>query len=432
MLLLGGRTTPRRGFTVIAALILLAFSALSPTPSLRGTASEIPLTETRALWVLRTSLATPDSIAALVRTAKANGFNALLVQVRGRGDAYFNDGLEPRAEELHRQPRTFDPLATVLDAAHDAGLRVHAWTNINLVSSATDLPIASAHIVHRHPEWLMVPRDLAHELARVKEESPAYLGRLARWTRSQSAGVEGLYVSPILPASANHVEAVVKDLVTRYPLDGVHLDYARYPSERFDFSRSAIREFRDTLRQTLTVRARQDVDAREAVDPLAYPDTFQHEWKEFRIARMTALISRLRTTIKATRAETIVTVATAPDLQEARNHKLQDWGAWLQAGLVDAVCPMVYTQEPTRFAEQIAAARDIAGGRTVWAGIGAYRLPPSQTIENIETARRLGTAGVVLFSYDSLIDPRLAPPDYIAVVGRTAFAKPAAASDGTR
>ncbi len=68
----------------------------------------------------------------------------------------------------------------------------------------------------------------------------------------------------------------------------------------------------------------------------------------------------------------------------------------------------------------------------MWAGIGAYRLPPAQTIENIETARRLGAAGVILFSYDSLIDPRQSSPDYIAVVGRSVFAKPAAASTGTR
>jgi uncharacterized lipoprotein YddW (UPF0748 family) len=143
-------------------------------------------------------------------------------------------------------------------------------------------------------------------------------------------------------------------------------------------------------------------------------------------------VARLRTTIKTARPSALVTIAAAPDLVEAREHRLQDWGAWLRAGLVDAVCPMAYTQEPARFAEQIAAAREVSAGRPVWAGIGAYRIPPAQTIENIETARKLGAAGVVLFSYDSLIDPRQSTPDYIAVVGRSAFAKPATASDGTR
>jgi uncharacterized lipoprotein YddW (UPF0748 family) len=294
----------------------------------------------------------------------------------------------------------------------------------------------------------MVPRDLVQELSRVPEESPAYVGKLARWTRAQTTtaaaatasqparasqlNLEGLYSSPLIPAAADHINDVVRDLVTRYAVDGVHLDYARYPTERFDYSRGAIRAFRDALRPQLVGAVRREVDGQEAEDPLAYPDTFPAEWKAFRISRLTSLIGRLRTTVKTARPEALVTVATAPDIAEARDHRLQDWAAWLQSGLVDAVCPMAYTAEPARFAEQIAAARDVKGGKAVWAGIGAYRLAPAQTIENIETARRLGAAGVILFSYDSLIDPRQASPDYIAVVGRSVFAKPAAASTGTR
>src|SRR5262249_50023788 len=87
-------------------------------------------TEIRALWVLRTTLTSPDTIGALVRSARDDGFNTLLVQVRGRGDAYYSGGLEPRAAELQRQPADFDPLATVLDTGHAAGLRVHAWINV--------------------------------------------------------------------------------------------------------------------------------------------------------------------------------------------------------------------------------------------------------------------------------------------------------------
>jgi uncharacterized lipoprotein YddW (UPF0748 family) len=429
----GVRTTLRRGITVVLAVVLLTLAPPHPHAA-PNTAAE----ETRALWVLRTSLGSPESITTLVRTAREHGFNTLLVQVRGRGDAYYTSNLEPRAAELQRQPVTFDPLATVLATAHDAGLRVHAWVNVNLASSAADLPIAPAHVLHRHPEWLMVPRDLVQELSKVPEESPAYVGKIARWTRAQTSGttglqsLEGLYTSPILPAAADHVNAVVRDLATRYAIDGVHLDYVRYPTERFDYSRGAIRAFRDDVRPQLTPAIRREVDGEEAEDPLAYPDRFPTEWKAFRIARLTTLVGRLRTTVKTARPDALVTVATAPDIQEARDHRLQDWAAWLQAGLVDAVCPMAYTPEPARFAEQIAAARDVKGGRAIWAGIGAYRLPPAQTIEHIETARRLGTAGVVLFSYDSLIDPRQSQPDYIAVIGRSVFAKPAAASTGTR
>ena len=78
---------------------------------------------------------------------------------------------------------------------------------------------------------------------------------------------------------------------------------------------------------------------------------------------------------------------------------------WLEHRWIDVVCPMAYTPDAAVFASQIASVRQAAGTQSVWAGIGAYRLSPAQTIENIETARRLGATGIVLFSYDSLVHP---------------------------
>src|SRR5688500_2980549 len=114
--------------------------------------------EIRALWVTRSSLTSPASIAALVRSAREHGFNTLLVQVRGRADAYYTSELEPRPADLARQPTAFDPLATVLTEARASGIRVHAWVVLNLVASAAELPASPDHLVYRHPEWLMVPR----------------------------------------------------------------------------------------------------------------------------------------------------------------------------------------------------------------------------------------------------------------------------------
>jgi uncharacterized lipoprotein YddW (UPF0748 family) len=375
-------------------------------------------------------LTTPASIATLVQSAREHGFNTLLVQVRGRGDAYYRGGLEPHPPELLRQPQTFDPLASVIAQARPAGLRVHAWVNVNLVSSAADLPAARDHLVLRHPEWLMVPRDIAQELAAIEPESPAYVGKLARWTRAQSAEVEGLYASPILPDAVAYTDAIVRDIATRYALDGVHFDYARYPNERFDYSPSAIDEFRTHVRPRIDPATRRVLDARDGTDLFAYPDGLPDHWRAFRIARMTALMTRLHDTVKTARPEAMVTVATAPDMREAYERKMQDWGAWLERGLVDGVCPMAYTVEPARFAEQIAAARQAAGGREVWAGIGAWRLSAQETVENILTARRLGASGIVLFSYDSLVNPRQSAPDYLDSVSRGAFTPASAA--GTR
>src|SRR6185437_15546190 len=396
---IGGRSRLRRAMMALAVMVgvcAITFEAPVASGARVDAGSEV-----RALWVLRTSLSTPASIHALVKTAADHGFNTLLVQVRGRGDAYYESDLEPRAADLVRQPATFDPLATVIADAHQAGLRVHAWMNLNLISSAAELPSALDHIIYRHPEWLMVPREIAQELKSIDPSSPGYVGKVARWVRAQPDKLEGLYSSPIQPEAASHTEAVVTDVIKRYGVDGVHLDYVRYPSDQFDYSRFAIAAFRADMRPKVSPAVRRELDDLERVDLFAYPDRFPTEWTTFRRAQLSAMLMRIRTSVKAARPEAFLTIAAAPDPQEAYEQRLQDWRTWLEHGLIDAVCPMAYTQEPDRFAEQIAAARDIAGGKVVWAGIGAYRLKPEQTIENIQAARRLGTAGFVLFSYDS-------------------------------
>jgi uncharacterized lipoprotein YddW (UPF0748 family) len=378
--------------------------------------------EVRALWVTRSSLTSAGAIATLVTTAQQQGFNTLLVQVRGRGDAYYTSTLEPRPADLVRQPATFDPLAVVLAEARARGIRVHAWISLNLVSSAVELPASADHLVYRHPEWLMVPRAIAQDLAHLDPSNPAYLGKIARWTRAESDTVEGLYSTPLLPDAASHAARVVADLARRYELDGVHLDYARYPNPQFDYSRFAIAEFRADIRPRIAEAMRKELDSAEAADLFAYPDRFPGEWKSFRRARMTALVARVRRAVTVARPGLMITSAVFPDSLEAFEERMQDWRGWLEARLVDAVAPMAYTQEPARFAEQIAAAREIAGGRSVWAGIGAYRLTPAQTIENIRAARKLGAAGFVLFSYDSLTGPTPPAPDYLQTVSRAAFA----------
>ena len=107
---------------------------------------------------------------------------------------------------MHADLAAFDPLADAIAKAHEAGLRVHAWINVNLIASATDLPAAREHVVYRHPEWLMVPRALAEDLSDVDPHSPGYIGRLARYARSQSAEIEGLYLSPVAAESVTYTQ----------------------------------------------------------------------------------------------------------------------------------------------------------------------------------------------------------------------------------
>ncbi|MGE0043392.1 MAG: glycoside hydrolase family 10 protein [Vicinamibacterales bacterium] len=402
---------------LVLVTVLALVAAAASLPAARPWTQ--PDAEVRALWVTRYSLVSPEAVADMVRSAEAGGFNTLLVQVRGRGDAYYAGGLEPRASELAAHP-DFDPLAEVLRQAHAAGLRVHAWLAVNLVSSAYDLPASREHIVYREPEWLMVPRDLAVELKDADPRSPTYVGRIARWTRAHSAAVEGLFLSPVHPGAAQYTADVVRDIVERYAVDGVHLDYVRYPNANFDYSRATLAAFRASVLPDLTEPQRQAADARERLDPAAYTDLYPRRWDAFRRSRLTALVMRLRTVVKAVRPDAALSAAVVPDAAAAASEKLQDWRTWLDQSLIDVLCPMAYTQDAAEFSRQVAAARDLAAGTPVWAGVGAYRLSPAETVRHVNAARRLGASGTILFSYDALVSP----PNSAATLtelGRAAF-----------
>ena len=410
------RWSPRSVRIALSALLLSTVAA-GANPAFETW--QQPVDEVRALWVTRFSLASPEAVAEMVESARAGGFNTLVVQVRGRGDAYYTGSTEPRSEDLAAHPG-FDPLEQALRQAHAAGLRVHAWIAVNLVSSAYELPASRQHILYREPQWLMVPRDLAAEMRDVDPRSPVYVGRLARWTRARSNDVEGLYLSPIHPGAAEHVAEVVRELVERYPLDGVHLDYVRYPNADFDYSPAALDAFRDALAPDLTDQQRSVADARERIDPLAYPTLYAERWDGFRRSRLTALVMRLRTMIKSVRPEAAVSAAVVPDAREANTGRLQDWRTWLDQSLIDILCPMAYTHDVELFSRQIAAAQDLAGDVPVWAGVGAYRLSPAATLRQISAARRLGAGGTILFSYDSLVSPPNSAST-LADLGRAAF-----------
>ena len=385
--------------TLIA--LLLCFVALSATyRSLRAAGAT---DEMRALWVRQTSLETEESIRRMVASASTSGFNTLFVQI---------------GNEAAGAAQTFDPVGETINQAHTAGLRVHAWLDIARVAPSGELPFARDHVIYQHPEWLMVPRALAAELLPVDVHSPDYLGRLVRWTRSNTDRIDGLYVSPALPEAASYLAEAVRDIVRRYPLDGVYLDHVRYPAADFDYGARSIAVFRDMMRGQLPLTERQRIDSIQALDPFAYPNELAEEWRSFRRAQLTALVVRLRSTAKSVRPGTVVSVAVTSDAESAERENLQDWRTWAANEFIDALCPMVTGADVTGQLSQIHA---LAAGRPFWAGIGANRLSQRETIDGIAAARRAGAQGIVLFSYDSLISPPKGS-EFLTGIGRGAFA----------
>ena len=384
---------------LFAAPLLCTIAAVLAPLQAAGRSDEV-----RALWVQRASLESTDAIRRMVGSASTAGFNTLFVQAI--------DDAAAAAE--------FDPIGETITQAHAAGMRVHAWVDVGRVATPGELPYARTHVIYQHPEWLMVPRAIAAELLAIDARNPDYVGRLARWTRNNTDRSDGLYISPVQPDAAAYVAETVRGLARRYAVDGVYFDHVQYPASDFDYSGKSLAAFRDSMRGQLSLAERQRIDAVEAIDPFAYPNELPDQWRLFRQSQLTALVARLRTIVKTARPDAVVSAAVTPDAALAAANNLQDWRTWLENGFLDALCPMASSVNGTQLAAELEQVQALAGGKPVWAGIGANRLSQRETLDDIGVARKAGAQGIILFSYDSLISPPKGI-DYLSAIGRGAF-----------
>ncbi|HEV8188841.1 MAG TPA: family 10 glycosylhydrolase [Pyrinomonadaceae bacterium] len=379
--------------------------------------------EVRALWVVRTTLTSPEKIHQLVNAAADNGFNTLIVQIRGRGDAYYNSKVEPRASELKDQPQSFDPLALTLTEAHKRGLKVHGWINTNLLANLDALPTDPAHVYNKHPEWLAVPKPVAAELYDMSPRDPAFRQKIVEWSKANRGELEGVYTGPANPKVRDHIYNIWMDVLKRYPVDGLHFDYVRFASPDFDFSRTSLEKFRKWLEPQLNSKEREQL--RNSVTPLAAPEMFAAKFADFQRLQVTTLVERIYKAVKKRRPEAVVSAAVFANDENAYTRRFQDWRRWLQIGILDVACPMAYSTDTTVFQKQIEVATTTAHNakRSVWAGIGAYRIPSDSTVEKINVARSLNAEGFILFSYDFTARPSELNPDgaYLERIRRAAF-----------
>jgi uncharacterized lipoprotein YddW (UPF0748 family) len=359
------------------ALAVVAAAPAAPAAPASG--------ELRGLWVVRTALVSPQAVDRAVDDAAEAGFNALFVQVRGRGDAFYRSALAARSPLLERQPRDFDPLARLMARAHARGMQVHGWVNV-LLAAHFGQPLPRGHVLDEHPDWAMVPKSAA-TAALVASDSRRL--RLILEAGRAEGDIEGYYLSPAVPRVGDHLDGVVRELLRAYPLDGLHLDFVRYPGPTYDYSRAALEGFRRAT-------GGGDLLGGPALNPAA--------WDDYRRRVLTALVTRLADAARAERPGLAISAAVAPDEAQAVHHKFQDWPRWLSEGILTALCPMTYTEDNETFRQQLEAARERAtGAQAVWAGIGAYRLDLAGIVEKVALARRSGARGVVLFSHESLV-----------------------------
>lgn len=372
-----------------------------------------------ATWVVRTDLVDKRSIERVVDEAIAGQVNALFVQVRGRGDAYYLGGIEPLAEGI---APGFDPLSELIGLARPAGIEVHAWINVFLLGGLEFLHPDARHGARARPEWIQIPPSLAGDLLPLPPGHAGFLPRIQEHARASRGEAEGLYADPLSPSYREHVAAVARDLSARYEIDGLHLDYVRYPGQGYGITREALDRFRVEVDRELSGADRRDMAARIARDPLVYTRRYPVRWSEARRHGVSQTVRAIALAARSARPGIQVSAAVVADIQRARDHLFQDWTRWMSEGVLDAVCPMNYSDANRRsqFEDRARAAVAAKGRGRLYMGIGAYLLPLEETLDRVRFSRLAGADGAILFSQGSLRDQ----PGAFARLAEPAAARP--------
>jgi len=293
----------------------------------------------KALWVVRDRITNAHAIDELLADATTRGIFDLVVQVRGRGDAYYRSRLEPSAVALAGSD--LDPLDHLIRFGAAVGVRIHAWGNVFFVWSDpnSSLPSSPAHLVNRHPEWLLRPGGVK------------YLDPVG------GSDWEGVYIDPANAAAREHTLSVFTDIVSRYGVEGLHYDYVRYPQVTY----------------------------------AASPKDHEH---------VTALVRQGAKRLREARPGVVISAAVFPDPDVARDRVLQHWPAWAADGLVDLLCPMAYRRDTVEVERVLSRARAAAPSAEMWGGLMAYKGERQLLRDQIRVVERVGCEGAILFAYD--------------------------------
>jgi len=213
------------------------------------------------------------------------------------------------------------------------------------------------------------------------------------------------------------VDHPVQELVRRYDLDGIHLDYVRYPWSGAGYHPESLATFWRGL-------ALQEVQGPQAsplaavpgssrsVDVARRPSTPEERaaWNLFRARQVTLLVERVAAALRAEAPDVELTAAVFPDARRAYEETLQEWPEWLARGLVSGLVLMSYSPSDTVVREWVQRAAALARGKPIYAGIGAYLLSgrPDQLRRQSLAALEAGAAGIVYYSFESLeVEPSL-------------------------
>jgi len=200
-------------FTAIVFLSLSFLACGTSKQSLTQSPELNPKREFRGAWIhtvgqsryqQMNSAAMKHYIVEMIRKLDDAGINAVIFQIRPEADAFYKSELEPWSRFLTgKQGKApddpaFDPLAFIIDECHKRGMELHAWMNPYRVQSNISSELSPNHMYWEEPE------------------------RFLKYGNQ-------LYFDPGLPENRGFICEVVRDIVSRYDVDAIHMDDYFYP-----------------------------------------------------------------------------------------------------------------------------------------------------------------------------------------------------------
>jgi uncharacterized lipoprotein YddW (UPF0748 family) len=338
----------------------------------------------------------PERIPALIEDAQLLGVSDLFVQVYRGGRAWFDSShadAAPYQAILEQTGR--DTLAELIPRAHAAGLRVHAWVNVLSLAGNT----RSRLVADLGRDAVLVDRFGRSVLDYPKLDVPQPDRKYYRM------GTPAVWLDPSAPGVAERLAATFAELIVRYPeLDGLHLDYIRYPDvlpfvpgSRFgvglDFGYGATTRAR--------FRAETGLEA-----PFGGSLANANRWDAWRREQITQLVASVRGAAAEIRTGVVLSAAVWTYADRAYLALGQDWRGWLDAGLVDFAVPMAYTLDDRLLGYMAESFAGASARDRIWLGLGVwlFEANPPRAVAQLRIAREAGAGGDALFSWDAIAD----------------------------
>lgn len=383
-----GVLVARRG-NVITYLPLIAKAEVQPTANV----------EFRGLWVTRFDWtnygqpAEPSRIDEIVQDAAAAGFNAILFQVRGTADAYYQPGPEPWAQRVSGQnlgqppPDSRwepwgDPLAYFVHRAHENGLQLHAYINVFPVWDDCDNPPPEVSPTHFYRLL-----ENAHGLTDGKVNG-------MQWTTAGDISC-GTYqrATPASSFADTHYLSVVQYLSDNYDIDGIHLDHIRYAGG--NTSCDPVSQYES------------------GVSCFTSPPAGYSSYASWQRAQVNGTVWKFYQQLVQNHPDLWLSAAVWPIYEDywgwgintGYRYYYQDSKAWIQGGYIDSIMPMIYGSSfwnQSVWQTLVSDFQSDSAGRFIIPGIGANFDDFSEIEARIDMGRQIGTAGHAIFSYGAL------------------------------